>query len=59
MSNLDGFIQDVLGNIIGNTLTDTQKMELLEVLFRMVIELHAKLDRIEHKIDNIEKEINK
>jgi hypothetical protein len=59
MTNLDSFLQDIFGNIIGNTLTDRQKMELLEVLFRMVIELHTKLDRIEHKIDNIEKEINK
>lgn len=59
MSNLDNFVQDVIGNIVGNTLTDSQKLGLLESLFGMVIELHVKLDRIEHKIDNIEKEINK
>lgn len=59
MNNIDNFLQDIFGNIIGNTLTDRQKMELLETLFRMVIELHAKLDRIEHKIDNIGKEINR
>jgi hypothetical protein len=59
MNNFDSFLQDILGNIVGNTLTDNQKMILLETMFRMVIELHNKLDRIEHKIDNIEKEINK
>ena len=53
MSNLDNFLQDVLGNIVGNTLTDNQKMQLLESLFCMVIELHTKLDRIEHKIDRL------
>lgn len=59
MNNLDNFLQDIIGNIVGNTLTDNQKMELLEVLFRMVIELHNKLDRIEHKINKIEKEIKR
>ena len=53
MNNLDGFLQDLLGNIVGNTLTDNQKMQLLESMFRMVIELHNKLDRIEHKIDKL------
>ena len=51
MNNLDNFLQDVFGNIVGNTLTDRQKMQLLESLFRMVIELHNKLDRIERKLD--------
>ena len=55
MNNVDKFLQDVLGNIVGNTLTDNQKMVLLESMFRMVIELHNKLDRIEHKIDNLDK----
>lgn len=55
MNNIDNFLQDVLGNIVGNTLTDNQKMQLLESLFRMVIELHNKLDRIEHKIYNLDK----
>jgi hypothetical protein len=55
MNNLDNFLQDILGNIVGNTLTDNQKMVLLESMFRMVIELHNKLDRIEHKIDNLSK----
>lgn len=55
MNRLDNFLQDILGNIVGNTLTDTQKMQLLEALFRMVIELHNRLDRIEHKIDNLDK----
>ena len=55
MNNLYSFLQDILGNIVGNTLTDTQKMQLLETMFRMLIELHGKLDRIEHKIDNLDK----
>lgn len=59
MNNIDSFLQDILGNIVGNTLTDNQKMELLEALFRMVIELHGKLDRIEQKINKIEKEIKR
>ena len=55
MNNLYSFLQDILGNIVGNALTDGQKMQLLDSLFRMVIELHDKLDRIEHKIDNLDK----
>ena len=53
MNNIYNFLQDILGNIVGNTLTDKQKMALLESMFRMVIELHNKLDRIERKIDKL------
>lgn len=55
MNNLETFLQDVFGNIVGNALTDRQKMELLDTLYRMLIALHEKLDRIESKIDNLNK----
>ena len=55
MQVIADFLRDVLGNIVGNTLTDRQKMELLETLYNMLLALHEKLDRIEHKIDNLNK----
>lgn len=56
MQGIDDFLRDILGNIVGNTLTDRQKMELLETLYRMLLALHEKLDRIESKIDTITKQ---
>lgn len=45
MNSIDNFLVDVVGNIVGNTLTDNQKMQLLESLFRMVVESIQNIQR--------------
>ena len=53
-SNVEQFLQDVLGNIVGNTLTDVQKMEILETTVRMLIDVHRKLDKIDKRLKDID-----
>ena len=58
MSSIDNFLTDVIGNIVGNTLTDRQKMELLETSVRMLLEVHTRLDRIENRLKDIDNAVS-
>ena len=55
MNELENFIVDVLGNIVGNKLTDVDKEKLLQATFQLTLELRERLASIEHKIDRLSK----
>ena len=56
MNDFEAFLVDVLGNIVGNKLTDVDKERMLKFGVNVLIDIKHQLDRIEHKIDKLNKE---
>lgn len=56
MNDFEAFLMDVFGNIVGNKLTDIDKERMLRFGVNVLIDIKQQLDRIEHKIDKLNKE---
>ena len=56
MNDFEAFLVDVLGNIVGNKLTDVDKERMLKFGVNVLIDIKHQLDRIEHKRDKLNKE---
>ena len=56
MNDFEAFLMDVFGNIVGNKLTDIDKERMLRFGVNVLVDVKQQLDRIEHKIDKLNKE---
>ena len=53
---MESFLVDVLGNIVGNKLTDVDKERMLKFGVDILVDIKQQLDRIENKLNKINKE---
>lgn len=44
------FVESVFANIVGNSLTDADKLDLLRAILISVVELHEKVDKLSEQI---------
>lgn len=44
------FIDNVLANVVGNALTDSDKMNMLRAILISVVELHEKVDKLSEQL---------
>lgn len=56
MNDFEAFLVDVFGNIVGNKLTDIDKERMLRFGVNILVDVKQQLDRIEQKIDRLNKE---
>ena len=56
MPDMESFLVDVLGNIVGNKLTDVDKERMLKFGVDILVDIKQQLDRIENKLNKINKE---
>lgn len=56
MPDIESFLVDVLGNIVGNKLTDVDKERMLKFGVNILVAIKQQLDRIENKLDKVNKE---
>lgn len=44
------FVESVVANIVGNSLTDVDKLDLLRAILISIVELHEKVDRLTEQL---------